>query len=280
MSKTRLNNGMRSVLMSHAIALTCESSDMDDLREAQVEYFDAMASLYVAIYSAVEKSLNAKDMEVLKRHNMTEPCCHVSIANPDAGDPGAALKVGMYQFNLNDLNPTTLVVPLISFNKATRKKWDEEVTAKSRNEGRAFDFRARCSIDMDLLDVTKGATKRALEKYSSPLIIPGRPKDRHGYQPYRIQMTAPLSRAIARYEAALQAERRENKVIHDDFLGVQRDYYYLISQSRIFEELVEIWPEAADVTHIVTGSGTELAALPAQVVSRIKQNIATRVRKE
>jgi hypothetical protein len=58
--------------------------------------------------------------------------------------------------------------------------------------------------------------------------------------------------------------------------GIMRDFDALIQGSRTFEDVVEYWPEAKEVTLQIVGSGTEVSLVSNQAKERILANMATR----
>lgn len=78
--------------------------------------------------------------------------------------------------------------------------------------------------------------------------------------------------------AAIQKSMAADKALKEALENKLADYYSLIAAANAFEDVCEVWPEAEAVRSQCGASAIVVAVTP-EVVARIRQDVATRLRK-
>lgn len=87
-------------------------------------------------------------------------------------------------------------------------------------------------------------------------------------------------RIICKYNGpihkALQ-NMRKTKQEHDEVIAsLKSDYATIISSSKTFEELVELWPEAEELRSAICGVGSALTVVNTEVINRVRKDYELR----
>ena len=121
--------------------------------------------------------------------------------------------------------------------------------------------------DADSSDYTKAVSKE--ENRIEAAVGHGHEGRRYEASPKLVYSQLVFKEAIAEYNVASEADYKIKTTILQDFEA-------LISSSRTFEDVVEVWPEAKTVAGEIVASGQQISIMSTDAINRIRNNMLSR----
>jgi hypothetical protein len=237
MAKIRLNNDKRGVLHGLA-ARVVKATPIDPSTEARVNKAEKVYdSTFAALASATVKA-------VVKTQNAKEMVVlkkHRFLADCHQIwgvnlDTQEVIQVNL--FNATAYQRIHPINHLHDYNERHVRQRDENT--------------ARDKTEISVIQGGKGS-------YQSPLPLNAK----------TLRLTGELKRATEELNIAITLDAEKRSTILNDFTA-------LIECSKTFEDVVAIWPEAAEVTDEIMGHSQQVALMSSDAVERIKANMAIR----
>lgn len=95
---------------------------------------------------------------------------------------------------------------------------------------------------------------------------------------HRSAATAKLIKLYSTLNAAENELEMAEGADDDRRRNITSDFRALIHGSRTFEDVVEVWEEAKEVTHLICGPSTAVSLVSDDAIDRIKANVALRAK--
>jgi len=92
----------------------------------------------------------------------------------------------------------------------------------------------------------------------------------------KIPVTAALRKLEAKLIEASKVWKETVAALEEKRTTIKDDYKSLIWGARTFEDVVEVWPEALDIAHEITGPGTAITLVSDESKARIRLNMEKR----
>ncbi len=242
MPKTRLNRDKRDVLHTLA-ARAIQATPLDPAVEKRVkvarEAFDRLFERRRAeVAVLVGRKYPAGDMKTLAKYELTKYVQSVLFVDLDTKD----------HFNVELFNG---------------RKWERE-NPSSNTYSYEYDHRRKAAR----AEVVKGIS----------LEVPSNSPSQPSYMVSKtaveasgklVGMRGASKEALDELDIAEHAdkERRDN---------IQCDFVALIEGSRTFEDVIEAWPEAKEVTDQIIGAGRAISLVSSEAIERIHANMKAR----
>jgi hypothetical protein len=119
----------------------------------------------------------------------------------------------------------------------------------------------------------KYETTKTIVKEACEVTIPSA---RSEYQIYSFQTTKQLIKLYGQCADARTELNMAQQIDKDTRHVIMRDFDALISGCRTFEDVVDVWPEAVQLTDRICGTGEAVSLISDQAKARIMANMATR----
>ncbi len=245
MPKTRLNRDKRDVLLrlaARAVEATpiCPATEKR-VKVAQAAYDRAHDDQVTEALAIVAKKVPVSDLKVLAKYKLTKRVGWVRFADLDGGG-------GVFQVSL--------------FNE---RKWDREngaVFLAQHEYGEVQKFRASKMVAEKAAEIVLPVGPKITRSFSND----GAPKE----------ASSKLAKLQVKFVLVFEELRLAERADSDERDSIRRDFIALIESSRTFEDVVEIWSEAKQVTDQIVGSGRDISLVSIDAVERIRNNMESR----
>lgn len=237
MAKIRLNRDKRDILQTFAAKAVAATPIASDIEKRVTKS-----------RIAYDKAFEASKAEVLKLHKDILPATDI-----------AALRKHDLAASVDELTVVSLesrnvyVVDLFNKNAWTR---DNVYPAKQGHEAQCL-YNGELSKAREANEVQVARNKTGT--YYKPIAASAKLN----------KLNTKLLDALEEREIAERADGEKRRTIMDDFNA-------LIESARTFEEVVEVWAEAAEVTSEIVGASQQVSLMSTDAVARIQANMAAR----
>ena len=245
MPKTRLNRDKRDVL-HYLAARAVDATPIEPVIEKRVKVaqaaFDRVHDAQVAeARSIIARKVPAADLKVLARYELTKKMSSVVFVDLDSRNQFAVV-----MFNDNKYNRDHLTGGVASASWEERQKYQAD---------------KQKAVDTSEVELPVRSSSQI---------------SRFGASTTAIEASAKLIKLASQYKDAGEELGLAERADRDKRENIKRDFVALIEGSRTFEDVVEVWPEAKEVSDQIIGAGRAVSLVSLDAIERIQANMKAR----